>query len=81
MIDAKLEVLRSLGVVAQGTAPWIETKDLYAACRETVQEIQEERIKEALDTEDVDIYEEEPEMYPVDDSSWVVAFVRDRTYA
>ena len=32
MIDAKLMVLSSLGVVAQGTAPWIETKDLYEAC-------------------------------------------------
>lgn len=32
MIDAKLAVLSSLGIQAEGTAPWIETKDLYEAC-------------------------------------------------
>ena len=32
MIDKKLHILASLGVHAEGTAPWIETKDLYEAC-------------------------------------------------
>jgi hypothetical protein len=32
MIDAKLKILRDLGIEAQDTAPWIKTEDLYEAC-------------------------------------------------
>jgi hypothetical protein len=70
MIDAKLEVLRSLGIEAEGTAPWIKTEDLYEACEKPVEE-----------KKDLDIYEEEPEHYPVEEGSWVIGFVRDRSYA
>jgi len=33
MIEAKLAVLKSLGVEPLGTAPWINTEDLYEACK------------------------------------------------
>lgn len=33
MIEAKLAVLKSLGVEPCGTAPWINTEDLYEACK------------------------------------------------
>ncbi len=33
MIEAKLAILKSLGVEPLGTAPWINTEDLYAAAK------------------------------------------------
>jgi hypothetical protein len=65
MIDAKLAVLKSLGIEPEGTAPWIETKDLYAACKQSVLEAQTARTVETLEKEDYDIYEEETGFYPV----------------
>jgi hypothetical protein len=68
MIEAKLTVLRSLGVEPQGTAPWIETKDLYAACKQSVLEAQTARAVityQSSEKEDYDIYEEELEFYPL----------------
>jgi hypothetical protein len=65
MIDAKLAVLKSLGIEPEGTAPWIETKDLYDACKESIFDAQMTRVEEVLEQEE---------------GSWVVAYVASGNY-
>jgi hypothetical protein len=85
MIEAKLAILKSLGVEPQGTAPWIETEDLYAACQpeplaESYTPEEKRRVAEykaASEKEDLDIYEEEP----ADGGSWMRAYISARTYS